>query len=48
MNDTKGDLVKSTLSKIAISGITAPAMPSDYETLLNRPGGHDVRARGGS
>ena len=33
---TKLDLVNSALSKIAISGITAPATPDDYQTLLFR------------
>lgn len=33
---TKLDIVNSTLSKIAISGITAPAMGEDYQRLLDR------------
>ena len=33
---TKLDIVNSTLSKIAISGITAPAMGEDYRRVLNR------------
>ena len=33
---TKLDIINSALSKMSISGITAPAMASDYETLLNR------------
>ena len=32
----KLDLIDSALSKITISGITAPAVPDDYQTLLNR------------
>lgn len=33
---TKLDIVNSTLSKIAISGITAPAMAEDYQRVLDR------------
>lgn len=33
---TKLDIVNSTLSKIAISGITAPAMGGDYQRVLDR------------
>ena len=33
---TKLDIVNSTLSKIAISGITAPAMGEDYQRVLDR------------
>ena len=32
----KLDIVDSALGKIAISGITAPATPEDYQTLLSR------------
>lgn len=35
-NTTKLDIVNSTLSKISISGITAPAMGEDYSTVLHR------------
>lgn len=34
--DTKLDLINSAFSKMAISGITAPTMPSDYDTALSR------------
>lgn len=33
---TKLDIVNSALGKISISGITAPAMESDYSRVLNR------------
>ena len=33
---TKLDLINSSISKISISGITAPAQPSDFDTFLDR------------
>ena len=33
---TKADLVNSALSKMSISGITAPPQATDYVTLLSR------------
>ena len=33
---TKLDLINSAISKISISGITAPAQPDDFDTFLNR------------